>query len=68
MDPDSPRGDGIDHSGDNAKLGLEPRGFFADQFEVCFFLFPPMFRRCDPVGLFCGLFLRLEARNMPTTL
>ena len=34
-----PRGDGIDHSGDNAKLEFEPRGFFADQFEVGFFFF-----------------------------
>lgn len=29
-----PQGDGVDHSGDNAKLESEPRGFFADQFEV----------------------------------
>ncbi|KAF9651448.1 PALP-domain-containing protein [Thelephora ganbajun] len=28
-----PRGDGVDHSGDNVKLEVEPRGFFADQFE-----------------------------------
>ena len=35
-----PPRDGIDHSGENAKLEFEPRGFFADQFEVGFFLFP----------------------------
>lgn len=35
-----PRGDGVDHSGDSVKLEFEPRGFFADQFEVgCFVLF-----------------------------
>jgi hypothetical protein len=41
MDLIPPRGDGMDRSGENVKLELEPRGFFADQFEVGLFLFPP---------------------------
>lgn len=52
MDLVPPRGDGIDHSGENVKLELEPRGFFADQFEVGFFLSPPRLRRRSFVGLF----------------
>ena len=67
MDLVPPRGDGIDHSGSNTKLEFEPRGFFADQFEVGLFSPPPpMPRRRDLVGLFCGPVLRLGSWNMPT--
>jgi len=34
MDLLPPQGDGADDTGDNVKLESEPRGFFADQFEV----------------------------------
>ena len=57
MDLDHPQGDGLDHSGDNVKLESEPRGFFADQFEVGF----PHLRsahaisRVFPVDLFTSM-------------
>jgi len=62
-----PRGDGADHSG-NAKLEVEPRGFFADQFEVGFFLpqfvfFPLMLRPHDLVGFLLACFTSYDLEH-----
>lgn len=70
-----PRGDGVDHSGDNVKLKFQPRGFFADQFEVSLFFSPTIrFLSLPPLcnaripWVSCGPALRLTTRNVPMTL
>ena len=72
-----PRGDGGDRSGDNVDPEFEPRGFFADQFEVrrlffsipiCFFL-PQFHAPPGSRGFAVGLFTSydLEHAHDPVT-
>jgi len=63
VDLDPPRGDDVDHSDDNVKLESEPRGFFADQFEVGF---PPL-RSAHPISwvVSVDLFYVLRLRTCP---
>lgn len=69
-----PRGDGVDHSGDNVKLEFEHRGFFADQFEVSLFFLlqsvfsPPSLCTARTPWVYCGSGLRLMAWNVPMAL
>ena len=60
----------MDHSGSSLKPEFEPRGFFADQFEVRGFFssFPPLWSARDLVSFCCGPVLRLKDWNMPMTL
>lgn len=72
MDLVPPRGTAVDHSGDNAKLEVEPRGFFADQFEVGFLTHNLLsLAPCSPLRNTVGFLwtcLRLKIGSMPMTL
>jgi len=67
MDLAPPRGDGVDRPDNSAKLELSPRGFFADQFEVCFFLSTTRLPRPDdPVRFYVRWVVRsVTCSNRP---
>jgi len=71
VDLDPPRGDWVVHSGNNVKVEVEPRGFFADQFEVGFFshnlFFSPSCSARTFSWVFCWPVLRLTTWSMPMT-